>query len=199
MKYKFWNKSEPTMEQMKDEIIKKLCSEAEEERTKRNEERIADINKGLILEGDMYLKKDTGEIRINQKYLIKPSMTVYDIKNNLIDILSDEAINNLANDDPDTLILKTIDDSGFSIKFELCLYDKKLEKVRMNIVSTDLEQLEYTKYYKFDLKLEHTLKYLEKFTQNSYIKRDRIIFEKGILTVFANDRESDVKVLINYN
>lgn len=198
MKFNFLSRNKQVPKNETEETYKRLYADAEMEIEKLNDERKSAISQGLIINGDMYLSDD-GKIKINEKFIIKPLMTLYDIRNSLTDILTDESVRVLESNEVDNLILKTIDDNGFSVEFELCLYDNRLEKIRMNILATSLIDLAYTDCYKFNLKLEHTLEYLEKFTRKDFIKRDRIIFSAGMLTIFPNERESNVSVLINYN
>jgi hypothetical protein len=186
-----------------DDIYKQLYKSSELEM--KNEEKIlkTNIKKGLIIKGNMYLNNDTGEIKVNEKYMIKPLMNIEDIKKNLLEILAEQSKEELNINAPSSLILKTIIDTDYSIDIELCLYENRLEKIRMSIVATILKDLVGTEYYTFEYRLAHTLDYLEKLIKVNFIediiKRDRIIFNKGIINIISDNRISDVRIVINYN
>ncbi len=191
------------MSESADIIYRELCESVDLE-IKKEEQILKDnIEKGLIIEGNMYLNIDTGEIKINEKYIIKPLMSSDDISNNLIELLEEQSKEELKQNEPSFLKLKAINENDFSINLELCLYENRLKKIRMNVVATMLKDLILTEHYTLDHRLEHSLNYLEKFIQVDFIedviKRDRIIFKKGIINIIKDDRISDVKILINYN
>ena len=191
------------MSESADIIYKELCKSVDLEMKKEEQILKENIEKGLIIEGNMYLNIDTGEIRINEKYLIKPLMSIEDISNNLIELLEKQSKEELKKNEPSFLELKTINENDFSIYIELYLYENRLKKIRMNVVATMLKDLLLTEHYTLEHRLEHSLNYLEKFIQVDFIedviKRDRIIFKKGIINIIKDDRISDVKILIDYN
>lgn len=186
-----------------DIIYKELCKDAELEMAKEDQILKDNIKDGLIIKGNMYLNSDTGEIRVNEKYLIKPLMSIEDITNNLMDLLENQSKEKLNKNESSFLVLKTINENDFSINIELCLYENRLEKVRMKVLATMLKDLIGTKYYTVEHRMNHTLDYLEKFIQVDFIedvlKRDRIIFKKGFINIIQDNRMSEVRILINYN
>lgn len=196
-------KGDDEMSESADIIYRELCESVDLE-IKKEEQILRDnIEKGLIIEGNMYLNIDTGEIKINEKYIITPLMSSDDISNNLIELLEEQSKEELKQNEPSFLKLKTINENDFSINLELCLYGNRLKKIRMNVVATMLKDLLLTERYTLEHRLEHLLNYLEKFIQVDFIedviKRDRIIFKKGIINIIKDDRISDVKILIDYN